>query len=325
MKKLLKIPFIFILSCTLFSCATSIPMNVLRPAELDLGGAEYICVIPFRTSDYVFYPAVGNRLSITIGSSQKVRNKAEKNIADYITSGLVSKLSHSQYFKLVSATAVETALRYGNKAPVDVYLTGNIDNFTNDIVTVKRKVEVDGKEVIKTYYSRKVGVSISYQVVDASNNTIISYKNKNIGLESSENLKVNDLPDPIDLIDYQLDSLINQISNELQPYYVTITIKLLKDKTKNPKMKYADELANDGLIEEARQTFMEVYLAIHQFEAGYNAAQLSVVLGDLEKAYSLMVELVGDTQDKRARTALRDIRNEINLAKKLKEQQRARQ
>ena len=53
----------------------------------------------------------------------------------------------------------------------------------------------------------------------------------------------------------------------------------------------ARELAEDGLYEEACIRFEDIYKSEKIFEAGYNAALLYEVLGDLNTAKKLMQEI----------------------------------
>ena len=92
------------------------------------------------------------------------------------------------------------------------------------------------------------------------------------------------------MIKWKLGTSARQILREIQPYVVTKRIELLEYSSKHPGMKYADELAKDGYVEESYEKFFEIYEDQGIFEAGYNAAMLLEALGELDDAETLMKE-----------------------------------
>src|SRR5574344_956060 len=116
----------------LASCATSVPVTVTRPAELDLHGAKTVSVLPFQISDDKDLQHTNSSfVNVLLALDYLLRDddKNEVECANYLSTQLTSKLSESTYLTLVDADVVKTALTKGKKAPVDVYLTGKISNF----------------------------------------------------------------------------------------------------------------------------------------------------------------------------------------------------
>lgn len=307
----------------LASCATSVPVTVTRPAELDLHGAKTVSVLPFQISDDKDLQHTNSSfVNVLLALDYLLRDddKNEVECANYLSTQLTSKLSESTYLTLVDADVVKTALAKGKKAPVDVYLTGKISNFKYGVDDKDVKEKEDDEEFYVTYYSRWVRATIVYEVVDSKTNQIIAYREKEINQKSTEQKKYNDVPSVFSTVKNDLNQLTTQIMKEIQPYQETKYLSLLKDKTKNPELKLANSLAKEGMVVESRQKYYAVYKSENNFEAGYNAAKLLQAEGKLEESKKLMTELVNKFGDKRAISGLRDIQYEIDQSAKLQNQ-----
>ena len=134
----------------------------------------------------------------------------------------------------------------------------------------------------------------------------------------------NDLPSPYYLIESDIRSASRKILQELQPYTVTKTITLLETKTKDKalkeRMKAADELAKNSMLEKSCNSFLTIYEETGLVEAGYNAAILQEAMGNLSEAEALMTKVYNANPDSRVAKGLADIQYEIRQAEKLKKQ-----
>lgn len=306
---------------TFTSCSTTIHATIERPAQLDLNGADTIAVLPIQVSESGLFQNSGI-IGDIYGFFSTIRNinNDSLEIADYITRNLERNLSYSEYIDLVYSDSVKGALENGLPAPCDVYLSGTITRYNNEIKKESRKVKVDGKDKIVDYYTREVSFDLSYQVIDAATNRIISVNTVSLNEESYNEEKLKDVPDAMDTVRYELDSIVDDIMRQLQPYTVVKSISLLKDKSKDPDMKTADALAKKGLIEASRDMYLELYRTRYYFEAGYNAAVILEALGDFDGAYEEMQALAKKTGDRRAISAMNDIKREIDSRDTLKKQ-----
>lgn len=333
----------FLLITTLFtlilsSCATNIRYTTTRPAKLDLNGAKTISVLSFKPYAYFNKRNDARGVEVIINSFFEIfdrvgpeEKKALEYLQDYIEDGLIK----SPYIDVVSASAVQNAIKNGYLIPADVYLTGEVTYFNvtdkkeTERIVIKHDDEDDDddprgkrKEEYRyvDYFTRYVNFDFRYEVVDSSTNKIISYDKITISGSSSRYEHPRDLPDGFSLIKSDIGYEARQILKKLQPYTVSLSVQLLKDKSKNPEMKSADKLAKDYHIEESYKQFRRIYNETGLFEAGYNAAILQEALGNLSTAEKEMSELYNSTNDSRAYTALQDIRYEIKQAKRLIEQ-----
>jgi hypothetical protein len=327
MKKLFGLPLVALAALLAAGCATTVPVTVTRPAELDLRGAKSISVLPFRLTtakDESNNDNKGTTIIIDIGrffESLAGDNPEEVRAANFLTDQLTQKLTNSQYVQLVNSTAVQAALKNGTAVPADVYLTGKFTLFDSQVETIHRdKTDSDGNKYTEVYYRKSVAVSVTYQIIDTKTNQIIAYKSTDLKNISDEKEYGRELPKDFDVIRPDLERLSDQIMKEIQPFKELVYISLMPDKTKDPDMKVADDMAKNGLISQSEEKFMSIYTEKNSFVAGYNAAKLLQAQGELYKARDLMQKLVSSFGDKNAMTALNNIEYEIAQAEKLKKQ-----
>lgn len=294
----------------LCSCATSLKVAVQRPAELDLDGANSICVVPFSFKNN-FFDFFGH--------------PSGETISDYLTEKLQDRLLASNYFKVINPNRIGPSMQQESKAPCDVYITGSVYNFYDRIHPFKKKYKVkdkDGKEKerIKIEYERDIYFTVGYKVINSQTQEIIFSSQKNFDLNSYRYDEKWELPSVFSMAQNEMDSLIKDILNKLEPYTITRRIPLLKDKSDNPQMEYADSLAKEGDITLALAEFLEVYESTDSFEAGYNASRILEAQGNFAEAEKIMLALYQKTGNKKALQALNEIRYEMQCANKLQKQ-----
>lgn len=339
MRKYTKFLLIFTFAIILSSCATTVRYTTTRPAKLDLNGAKTISVLSFKPYAYFNKRNDARGVEVFINTFFEIfdrvgpeEKEALEYLKDYIEEGLIS----SPYIDLVSSSAVHNAIKNGYLIPADVYLTGEVTYFNisdkkeTERIVIKHEDENEDEDDHRgrrkeeyryvDYFTRYVNFDFKYEVVDSSTNKIISYDKVSISRCSSRYERPRDLPDAFSLIKSDVRYAANKILKELQPYKVSLSVELLKDKSKNPDMKNADKLAKDYHIEESYKQFSRIYNETGLFEAGYNAAVLQEALGNLSVAEKEMLDLYNKSNDSRAYEALEDIRYEIRQAKRLIEQ-----
>lgn len=328
-----KVHLIFIFCALLLtSCATRVNFYVTRPAELDSNGAKTISVLPIKPYEYYNMKTDSSVLDFVLSTFFTTFNSApydETRAIEYIHSNLEKGLLNSPYIDVISPSAVQQAVSKGHINPADVYFTGEVTYFKIDdyVKTEKVLVENSNKDTDKKkeyrfvdYNYRRVYFEFKYQVIDSSNNKILDSDKIRLTKESGKALKSKDLPSAYYMLEDDLHSLVRKLLKDLQPYVVSKSVTLLEDKTKNTDMKYAAQLAKEHNIEESYRLYLKIYDRTNLFEAGYNAALLQQVMGNLSKAESMMEELYEETLDTRAVKALADIRYEIKQARRLSEQ-----
>lgn len=340
MKKITFYIFAILASFMLFSCATTVTTTIERPAELDLNGADELSVIPFQSNAGnlekgidVTVSVIDLFASIATGhdyAHAKLTDQIE--LANYLTNQLVDKFSTTNYMKLIDSSAVQAALNSGSPIPCDVYLTGDITNFTNEIhekidyeweekkikvgdETITKKIK---KKIIK--YQREVSFDVYYKIIDAETNKITAVRNNHIHQTSYNSERASDVQSTLDCVRYELSEIANTIVRQIQPYYVSKTYTLAKDKTKNEQMKTANKLAKNGQLKEAQQLFISLYQSFHYPEALYNSALLLAALQNYTDAKKQLEEYLSFNPSTEATKALLDVNNEIKNLERLRKQ-----
>ena len=337
MKTLLKTRFILFYS-TIFllfaSCATTLNVRLTRPAQLDLNGARTIAILPFKPGQYYveYDTSLGKTILInTFYQIFDIKNPDEQLALESLRTQIEKGLLDSPYIKLVSSDAVERALKNGSLNPADVYLTGEVSYFDiSDHRGEEKKLikpetdEHKAEYAFIPYWVREVTFNFRYQVVNSSDNMIIANNEYRCNITSSRYESKKALPAAYSLLESDIKTAARKILRELQPYAVTKSIKLLESKTKDKslkeRMKAADKMAEDSMLEQASSEFTKIYEETGLIEAGYNAAILQEALGNLSKAERMMLEVYQRSPDTRVAKGLDDIRYEISQANRLKKQ-----
>lgn len=320
-KRLYSLLTVFGAVIILTSCSTTIHATIQRPAEIDLNGAQTIAVLPVQVSESNIFRDVAVIGDIAdFFNTVKNSSNGSYEAASRITSGLEKGINNSDYLQLVYSEAVKSAINAGKKAPCDVYLTGKITQFSNEIKNKKRTVLENGEKKQVTYYYREIEFTLNYQIIDSATNRILASEYETLNATSLEEEDEGNVWDSMKTMQSQLDDIIENILHKIQPYSVVKSLSLLKDKTKDPDMKTADRFVKDGLLESARTLYLKIYDSRGYFEAGYNAAIILEAQGRYEDAYTEMHDLYLAFGDKRAATAMNDIRYEIESQRTLRDQ-----
>jgi len=292
----------------LISCSTTVSTTVTRPAELDMHGARTIAVLPFQ------------KYSPSGFMSGNSKEKDREECCEYISTELEERLANVEYYTLESSTRVKVAIEKGRTPPVDVYITGYINRFTDNVTVSEHKSKNDDdEEVIEHVYTRDIDMDIVYQIVDSTSNLVL-HKNSKSFNASDRAYSRNTLKSTFDLTRPYLDSFVSELLKKIQPYEEKVYFTLLESKSKDPEMKLAMKLADNNQIDAACDKFLSIYEETGDFTAGYNAAILLEAMGDLYEARDIMKYLADETGDKRAVKALKNINNEIELSEKLEKQ-----
>jgi hypothetical protein len=109
-----------------------------------------------------------------------------------------------------------------------------------------------------------------------------------------------DLPDVEDMYTSLIDDFMPKMAKQLAPYQVREHRTLMRDKTKDPLMEQADDLVKGKVYDSALEIFLDIWQQNGNVAAGFNAAILYEVTGQLDMAISQMKSVVDRTADKKA-------------------------
>lgn len=329
--KLRKILLSYFIILLLTSCATSINVQVMRPAKFDLKGAQTISVLPFKPSGYYVSTEINRGVEFFVNIFFDVFDSVgpeEKKCIDKLQYEIEKGLMNSRYIDVIHSDLVSSAIKNGTSNPADVYLVGEVLDFDYYDKKFEEKIKIkdsdkDGHKPeyrIEISYSRIAKIKFRYRLVDSFSGKIIGYNEYEIINQSAKIDRKGNLPSAYYILEYDLLAAAKSILKELQPYYETKTIRLMEDKTKNPDFKEADSLAKNKNIAESYNAFLKIYEKTDMMAAGYNAAKLQEAMGNLSAAKKLMEEVYSKYPDEDVLKGLNDIKAEIKKAEILKTQ-----
>lgn len=320
--KLRKFFGVALTAALLTGCATTVTYKVDRPADLDLNGARSIAIESVIVPSYSRYSSKGD----------------DTVVAQYIENTLAKRINQGGYYTVYTSR--------DRRSNADVYFDAEIVVFeVNDssrqvkvenpnyipLKPGERRVEKRGsnintteKYIYETRYTRKVHFVMNYSFINGINDKTIATKQCEFTKSSSETTDKSSLSDPIDLLRYDLNCLVDDVLYAIQPYQETCSVTLLEDETKSEDMKQADKLADKGQLVDSYRIFKRVYDQSGYFVAGYNAALLQLAMGNLSQAKAEMQDVYKTSGDQRARDYIDYIDKEIQSAQRLQKQDAAR-
>ena len=146
-------------------------------------------------------------------------------------------------------------------------------------------------EIPLTWVTRRAELGLKYYVVNTETGVIIatrSFESSSESREEKENSR--SLPEPLEMYREIVDSFMPEVARQLAPYRVEETRRLKKGK--NPQMKLADRYVKGGIYDRALEIYLDLWKRSQDGAAGYNAAILHEVTGDLDAGISLMKQVV---------------------------------
>ena len=281
MRRLSAVLILVSILCLLSSCATinsSKTVSGVHPANVDLNGAKSITVMPFTVDSKA-------QLSGQTGAAEA------QTAAEYIRECLIAELEKSKNLKYKTSGA-------------DVAISGRITKY---IVETEKTGSGSG-------FIRSVVAAVEYDIQNTKSSTILAKNNTSISAESKAYAAEKRLPAAYTLIEPKLPRISTVILQDVQPYTIVNRISLIKVK-RNRAMRRAYKLFAEGRYSDSMQSYLEIYKNTNLFEAGYNAARLMQIKGDLESAKKISTELFTKFKDTRAANVLHEIENQQKLVK----------
>jgi hypothetical protein len=242
----------------------------------------------------------------------------EAKVADYTTSQVITTLLNTGYFQLVSPQEVAqvmqggissstTAVDIGKAVKAQAIVNGDLYLLeTKDQQYIDRRTTTDastGQDITLEVpmIKRTAWVGMSYQVVNTATGNVVA--SRAFEGQSSSTRELEDkrkLPDTEDMYKGIINTFLPKMAKQLAPYQVREHRSLMRDKTKDPRMEQADEMVKGKIYDSALEIFLTVWRENGNVAAGFNAAILYEVTGQLDLAIELMKNVVDATADKKA-------------------------
>ena len=324
MKKAFGFISIVVLAIIVFSCSTTVSTDITRPAELDLEGVNSVSLLPFKTSSEMDLNANGSKPVYSFYDyfdkyqTQYSKMNDEFDIVNALDSKLYTKMSIASDLTLIDPSAVERAFRSRKELPVDIYVTGGITAFSSVIESEIVERSTKHGTIPTERYWRELKLSLLYQIVDTNSNTVLSNQEFDYSAKSSKEYILDDVDTTFSLAEPKINAFVSEIMKEFLPYKEEKKLTLLPHK--DSAMKEAEKIAKKGQLGLAKNKYLSLYNSKDYFEAGYNAALLLQAMEEYEDARAVMSNVYKRFGDKRAKTALKDIENDIESANRLKNQ-----
>jgi curli biogenesis system outer membrane secretion channel CsgG len=308
-------------------CSTTVKQDVERPAKLDVENYSTISALPFRTSAQMGSTASDDDPVYTFEEYTRRQGEIyasqteERDLLDRLDDRLVQRLKSAKSFSFVDPESVEYALNRRTEIPADVYITGGITKFNSKIEQESSdtdKTDDEGNPIRETKYWRAASLSILYQVVETGTNRVVAKEEYSFSGSSSKETDWKKVDSTYTVLSSKVDSFINRVMEDFTPYTEEKSLTLLKGKGSD--MKAADKLANSGSLVPARNKFLAIYNSNGTFEAGYNAALLYEAMEEYDEALNLMNRVWRETGDSRAKQKIKDLENELESARRLRNQ-----
>jgi hypothetical protein len=294
---------------------------VTKPAEINMSGNRVIAVLDFRAPEDTSISgkdllrwAISKLTGLNISGELSV----EERVAEYTTSQVIMTLINTGYFQLVSPQEVAQTMQGGissSTTAVDIgkavkaqaivngelYLLDTKDEQWLDERTVTDASTGQEEKITVPMIRRDAWVGLSYQVVNTATGNIVASRAFEDHMYRERELEDKwDLPDAEDMYEELIDGFMPGIAKQLAPYQVREVRVLMRDKTKDPRLEQADQLVKGGVYDSALEIFLEVWQQGGNVAAGFNAAILYEVTGQLDAAISQMKSVVDRTADKKA-------------------------
>jgi hypothetical protein len=300
----------------LASCATSVSMRLMKPPTLPMLEFQKVAMLPAGfTSD----PQLGSALETALfrySTSYRYRSREEEQVAQTLTNAVTTVLLDTKAYTVVSPDEVKRTISSGASVAlaVDAYLCGEISFFnTNeqrDMIDVKGPDGTMRKEPVIT---RTVDLEYYLRVIRASDGAIVGQIKKH-GTASDRQQGPDSwsrLRSSTDLARQIISSTTAYLNSDLAAHSVMERRVLAKDATKDPRMKEAEELVKGGSYKDALAAYQAVYAGNGNFAAGYNAALMIEILGDLPGAIDAMSVLASASGNPKAANELNRMRRSL--------------
>lgn len=317
-----KIYFIFfIFLLFLAGCATGIRIKVLKPAEINMSGARKLAIFSVDVPKLGGHSDLGDLWKDTLLRVQKkpfAKTSVEYKIAEYATDNLISSLVNTDYFEIISPTDVERSIEFYENDDIDPIMLGqllgaeaiiiseitdleeDVESFTV-IETVMDKDTKEEYEIEVPWMRKIVYLRFTYWVISTATDTLIATKSfhRNTKDEVEAGPLGADFKSSEQMYRQIINGILPGVAMQLAPYEVWEARYMMKDKTKDPRMKEADNLVKGGIYEKALDLFLEIWYDNQNPAAGVNAAIMHEALGDVDSALEVIEAVLDVSADKK--------------------------
>ena len=333
----IKAPIVLVVLFILISsCATSIHVKVLKPAEVNMSGTRKLAIFTVDVPQKGIYQDADNMWKDLL---KKIKIKKiietsemEYRIGEYATDTLIAYLADTNYFEIISPTDVERSLEYYDASDIDPIMLGSLLGAEAIILSEITDLDEDIEKyiVIETHIDKKtkkeyevevpwvrktVHLRFTYWVISTVTDRLIATKSFTQSAKHQVEAKSDaQLRSSEEMYKQIITGNLKTVAKQLAPYEVWEARYMMKDETKDDRMEQADNLVKGNIYDKALDLFLEIWYDNQNPAAGVNAAIMYEVMGDVDTAIKLIEEVLDVSADKKVMT-------EYNRLKRVKEEQ----
>ena len=342
---------LFFVALLIVSCATtSVPVTRQKPSDFDLTGIKKIAILPVNFPKDVGESPVQDGIA-KCASDYRWKIPAEHEISTYLITKLTNYLDKNSSYIIVDNSEIAKCIPIDEKAeaaknatfgkklenaakaifssgeekPAQVLLdsTTIVNAYVIFSITTMSSTHESvfgigknsaGKDESITTETKVLTFDYKMDIYRSSDSTLIGEKTESkviTTVETGPDAFFNVKTDKTLAIE-AIDATFTDIVHAFLPYSVDETLVLEKDTNKNSDMKAADKLANKQKYAEALALYSKIYTATNSFAAGYNAALMTELSGDLPGAIAAMDALSQASGNPKAATELKRMQQTLS-------------
>ncbi len=287
------LPLIALACLAFYGCATSIPVQAIKPAELDLRGIKTIAVLPFayptqgRDPDLDPYQAALESLWLQDSEDQ---DPASRDLARAAERIFIQTVEDTGLFRVISPEELSATLDPSSPAAgidADAVVVGNISLVS--IVNDYPYKGASGKTIHS--YTNAVFVGLSFEIYRGDSDRIAASR------EIRDSITFKKLPDKqavSDTTQKATEDIVSAWPESIRRAFAPHSMpeeRYLADGGKDSDMEKAMLLVQEGSYRGALDLYTANFRKTGLFAAGYNAAIMKELLGDIDGAIADMDEL----------------------------------
>lgn len=299
-------------------CATRIDVKRLVPATHSMANYRNIALLPVKPYRLPIFETPGALVEDLSGSApfrvySGYQSFIEKSLANYSGELLKRELEKSSYFSLVETNFSNMADIVGEKygtteleAILDVQVR-RLD--VEEYVYARKVVNEDATETLVYYLRQKIGLEISYSVLDVQTGKAIykdSFQNREeytYALDSKKGPVIY-APDLTPKLRQMSEDLITSIVNSIAPRWVSSSISLMANRPKLPHLEDSYKAVKEGRLNFAYSQFLQEWEFSGHVASGYNGALILEALQRREEAIKLMQKVWQSSGSQKAKKQL---------------------
>jgi hypothetical protein len=321
MKKVIQIALLVSSTLILFvSCATTVPVMVTKPAEVNMSSMKRVAVLDFKIThenhelsvEDLFEHALDELFGLKVGG-----RALEREMSEYTTERFILTLVRTNYFHVLNPTDVRKSMQENpsaSKSPQqigkavdaqailngDIYRMHSQDEETTTTEEVADPENQTIREITTTTITRTAWLGLRYYVINTESGEVVATRSFESSIQNTKDAEEQYLlPSEEEMYKDIIDSFMPLVERQLAPYTVRERRKLMKDKSKNPLMKEAARYAKGGVYDRALELYLEVWESTGNPAAGNNAAIMYEASGSIDEAIDIIEDVVDRSSDKK--------------------------